>query len=236
MSHQKLIERLQATGRLSDEERRLLADMPSTIRSLADGELLSREGDVPSHCVILVSGFLCRHKIVATRDQILSFHVPGDMPDLLTLHLPEMDHNLVSIGRSTVAMVPHRFLSQMLDESPRLTHAFWRETLIDAAIYRQWVANLGGRDAIAKMAHLICELLARLEAVSLAQDNRFQLPFTQKHVADACGISTVHVSRTLQELRRQRLIAWEGGEVAVLNREELKRISEFVPDYLHLKR
>ncbi|WFU45446.1 Crp/Fnr family transcriptional regulator (plasmid) [Bradyrhizobium sp. CB82] len=236
MPHQKLIARLQATGGLSDEERRSLADMPRTIRSLADGEYFSREGDVASHCAILVSGFLCRHKIVETRDQILSFHVPGDMPDLNTLHLPEMDHDLISIGRSTVALLPHRFLSQMLDGSPRLTHAFWRETLIDAAIYRQWVANLGGHDAIAKIAHLICELLARLEAVSLAQDNKFQLPFTQKHLADACGISIVHVNRTLQELRRRSLIVWEGGEVAVLNREELERIAEFVPDYLHLKR
>lgn len=124
----------------------------------------------------------------------------------------------------------------MLDATPKLTHAFWRETLIDAAIYRRWVANLGGHAAIAKVAHLICELLARLEVVSLAQDNRFQLPFTQKHVADACGLSIVHVNRTLQELRGRGLIAWEGGEVAVLNRDKLENIAEFVPDYLHLKR
>lgn len=236
MPHQKLIARLQATVGLSDEERRSLEGMPRTIKSLADGEYFSREGDVASHCVILVSGFLYRHRIVEARDIILSFHVPGDMPDLNTLHLPEMDHDLVSIGQSTVALVPHRFLSQMLDATPKLTHAFWRETLIDAAIYRRWVANLGGHAAIAKVAHLICELLARLEVVSLAQDNRFQLPFTQKHVADACGLSIVHVNRTLQELRGRGLIAWEGGEVAVLNRDKLENIAEFVPDYLHLKR
>jgi CRP-like cAMP-binding protein len=236
MPHQKLIARLQATVGLSDEERRSLEGMPRTIKSLADGEYFSREGDVASRCVILVSGFLYRHRIVEARDTILSFHVPGDMPDLNTLHLPEMDHDLVSIGRSTVALVPHRFLSQMLDATPKLTHAFWRETLIDAAIYRRWVANLGGHAAIAKVAHLICELLARLEVVSLAQDNRFQLPFTQKHVADACGLSIVHVNRTLQELRGRGLIAWEGGEVAVLNRDKLENIAEFVPDYLHLKR
>ncbi|MEZ2148213.1 Crp/Fnr family transcriptional regulator [Bradyrhizobium sp. DN5] len=120
----------------------------------------------------------------------------------------------------------------MLDGSPRLTYAFWRETLIDAAIYRQWVANLGGHDAIAKIAHLICKFLARLEVVSLARDNRFQLPFTQKHVADACGISIVHVNRTLQELRRRGLITWEEGEVAVLNREELESIAEFLTIFI----
>jgi CRP-like cAMP-binding protein len=236
MPHRKLMERLQAIASLSDAERSLLEGMPRTIKSLVDGEFFSRGGDVASHCVILVSGFLGRHKIVATRDQIISFHVPGDMPDLMTLHLPQMDHNLVSIGPSTVALVPHRFLNQMLDGSPRLTHVFWRETLIDAAIYRQWVANLGGHDAIAKIAHLICEVLARLEVVDLAQDNAFQLPFTQKHVADACGLSIVHVNRTIQELRQRSLIAWEGREVTVLDRKELERIAEFEPDYLHLQR
>jgi CRP-like cAMP-binding protein len=143
-----------------------------------------------------------------------------------------MDADLVGLGPSLVGYVAHSQLKQLLDGSIHLTRAFWRETLIDAAISRQWIARLGAQAALPKVAHLICELAARLEVVGLVKNGRFQMPMTQRHVADACGLSIVHVNRTIQELRGRRLIAWEGSEIELLQPDELRALADFTPDYL----
>ncbi|MFL5240028.1 MAG: Crp/Fnr family transcriptional regulator [Rhizomicrobium sp.] len=141
MPAQKLIERLQPLLGLSGDDRNQLRNMPTTVKTFADGEYVLQQGDRASSCVIVMSGFLFRQKVAGDRTQILSFYVAGDMPDLHTLHLPLMDHDLCSAGPSTIAFVSHTVLNNMLRNSPTLTHAFWRETLVDAAIYREWVAN-----------------------------------------------------------------------------------------------
>lgn len=193
MPHRKLITRLQAIAGISGQDQAELASMPHTIRTLGDGEALLRQGDAPTRCAVVMTGFLARQKVVCERTQISSFYVPGDMPDLHTLHLPVMDHDLCSVGPSTVALVAHSHLRDMLTEAPALVNAFWRETLIHAAIYRQWVENLGSRPALSRLAHLLCELAFRLEIVGLLEDERLHLPLTQQDFADACGLSTVHV-------------------------------------------
>jgi CRP-like cAMP-binding protein len=202
-------------------------------RQLENRELLGREGDTATHCTILVDGFLARSKPMLDREQILSFHVPGDFADLQTIHLRTLDHNIVSIGTSRVGQIAHSHLQRVLDSSPSLTRVFWRETLIEAAIFREWVCNAAARDALTSVAHLICELAARLDSVGLVRDNTFNLPLNQ-HIANAIGISVVHVNRTLQELRSRRLISWEGRVVQLLDREELARVGDFSPGYLHL--
>jgi CRP-like cAMP-binding protein len=227
MPHRKLIARLLAVVGVSGEDQAKLASMPHAIQTLSDGEYVLRQGDAPIRCAVVMTGFLARQKIVSERNQISSFYVPGDMPDLHTLHLPVIDHDVCSVGPSTLAFVAHAHLS------PGLTNAFWRETLIHAAIYREWVENLGSRPALPRIAHLLCELAVRLEIVGLLDDESFHLPFTQQDFADACGLSTVHVNRTIQELRRQELIEWQGQIVRLLRREELEAISDFSPDYLH---
>ncbi|MEY9265807.1 Crp/Fnr family transcriptional regulator [Bradyrhizobium elkanii] len=121
----------------------------------------------------------------------------------------------------------------MLKESPGLTNAFWRETLIHAAIYREWVENLGSRAALPRVAHLFCELATRFEMVGLLDNDTFRLPLTQQDLADACGLSTVHVNRTVQELRKMGLLDWRGQIAYVLRREELETVAEFSADYLH---
>jgi CRP-like cAMP-binding protein len=234
MPARKLIERLQALVGLSEDDRNKLANMPNAVKTFSDNEYVLREGGRAFHCTIVITGFLCRQKIVSGRNQILSFYMPGDMPDLHTLHLPLMDHDVCSAGPSTVAFVPHAFLNNLLINSPTLTHAFWRETLVDAAIYREWVANLGARDALSRVAHVFCELAARLEIVGLLDNDQFRLPFTQQTLADACGLSTVHINRTVQELRRGGLIEWKGGVVTLLRRQKLARVADFTPEYLHL--
>lgn len=234
MASQKLIARLQTVVGLSEDDRSKLANMPQIVKTFADGEYVLHEGDRASSCAIVMRGFLLRQKIVGSRSQILSIHVPGDMPDLQTLHLPLMDHDLLSVGPSTVAFVSHAFLKNMLWNSPTLTHALWRDTLVDAAHYREWVANLGSRDALSRVAHLFCEVAARLEVVGLLERNQFRLPLTQKNLADACGLSAVHINRTIQDLRRGGLIAWKSQIVTLLKPKELAAVAEFTPEYLHL--
>lgn len=232
MPHPKFIAHLQAIEGLSDDERRQIAALPSTLRQVSDGEILLRQGEDASRCVFVVSGFLYQARIVGDRSQILAFHVPGKMPCLHTLLVSPMDADLVGLGPSIVGYVAHSPLKQLLDGSIHLTRAFWRETLIDAAISRQWIARLGAQAALPKVAHLICELAARLAVVGLVKNGRFQMPMTQRHVADACGLSIVHVNRTIQELRGRRLIAWEGSEIELLQLDELRALADFTPDYL----
>ncbi|MET4331118.1 CRP-like cAMP-binding protein [Bradyrhizobium sp. i1.15.2] len=232
MPHPKFIAHLQAIEGLSEDERHQIAGLPSTLRQVSDGEIVLRQGEDASRCVFIVSGFLYQARIVGDRSQILAFHVPGDMPCLHTLLVSPMDADLVGLGPSIVGYVAHSQLKQLLDSSIHLTRAFWRETLIDAAISRQWIARLGAQAALPKVAHLICELAARLEVVGLVKNGRFQMPMTQRHVADACGLSIVHVNRTIQELRGRRLIAWEGSEIELLQPDELRALADFTPDYL----
>ena len=229
-----LIKRLQAVVGLSDQDRTKLANMPHTVKEFTDGEYIVREGDRASRCAIVMSGFVFRQKVVGARAQILSIYLAGDMPDLHTLQLPVMDHNIRSAGPSTVGFVPHTYLNDILSSSPRLVHALWRETLVDAAIYREWIAGLA-RDARSRVGHLICELAARLEVVGLLEDASFYLPFSQQNIADACGLSVVHINRTIQELRQLRLIEWERRTLTLLRRKELEELADFTPEYLHLR-
>lgn len=233
MPQTKLIERLKISIGLQESDVRALASMPMTVKSFKDGEYIAREGERLSQASLVLSGFLYRQKVVGSRNQILSYYVPGDLPDLHSLHLAVMDHDLRSAGSSRVAFVSHTVLRSLLEGSPTLTHILWRETLVDAAINREWVANLGSRNALSRVAHLICELACRLEIVGQIENDEFQVPFVQQQLADVSGLSTVHLNRTLQELRRRGLIIWRGKTLSLLNRKELENIAEFQPDYLH---
>lgn len=165
MPHRKLITRLQSVAGLSQQDQVRLTTMPYKIKTLENGDYLLREGDRPTHSTVVMSGFLSRQRVISDRNQISSFYIPGDMPDLHSLHLPLVDHELCSVGTSTVASVPHAYFRDVMTESPGLTQAFWRETVIHAAIYREWVENLGARRALGRIAHLLCELATRLGRV-----------------------------------------------------------------------
>ncbi|WP_456756316.1 Crp/Fnr family transcriptional regulator [Bradyrhizobium sp. USDA 4461] len=220
---------------LSDDESAVLNALPHTVRTLSDRESILKEGDRALNCVAVISGFLYRQKIVGDRSQILSMHVPGDIPDLMTLYLPIMDHDLISGGQSIVATVPHAALRSLFEKCPSLVHTFWRETLIDAAIFRHWVGNLGAMDAIHRVAQLLCELAVRLEFVGLLDRDSFVLPFTQGDIGSACGLSTVHTNRTLQALRKRRLLKWRGEKVSLPNRRALEELADFDAAYLQVK-
>ena len=166
----------------------------------------------------------------------MAFYVPGDIPDLLSLHIDVMDHSLATIVPSKVAFIPHEALRRLIDQNSRVAGAFWRDTLIDAALFREWIVNLGSRDAYSRIGHLICEVFLKLNAVGLTNGNSFDFPITQAEIGDATGLSTVHVNRSIMELRKNGLIILEKNRCTIPDLSRLEEAAMFDPTYLHLTR
>ncbi|MFL5005677.1 MAG: Crp/Fnr family transcriptional regulator [Microvirga sp.] len=144
-----LIRKLESVAPVSDAEKRAIAALPITLRDLKADQDILREQDRPSQCCVLLEGFACRYKVMpGGKRQISSFHIPGDIPDLLSLHLEVMDHSLSTVVPSRVAFIPHETIRAFLQAHPRIADVFWRDTLIDAAIFREWIANVGRRRRI----------------------------------------------------------------------------------------
>ena len=230
----RLIRRIRTETALEAADIEALARLPILEEELAAHTAIVREGDRPTQCCLLVDGFACRSKITdAGKRQILSIHVAGDIPDLQSLHLHVMDHDLTTLSKSQVGFISHAVLRSINRERPAIAAALWRETLIDAAVFREWIVNVGRRPAINRMAHLIAEISARLEAVGLSAQGRFELPMTQLDMADALGLTPVHVNRVLQELRRSGVLELRKSSVVVLDAPQLKKIGGFDALYLH---
>jgi CRP-like cAMP-binding protein len=230
-----LIRKLESIAPLSPEEKVALMRLPLRLKTVAAHQDIVSQGDTPSESCLIVEGFACRYILTEEgKRQILSFHISGDIPDLQSLHLSVMDHSLGTVVPCRLAFIQHDDLRALMRNHPRIGDLFWRNTLIDAAVFRQWLVGIGRREAYGRIAHLLCELLVRLRAVELVEDHAFTLPVTQAELADALGISTVHANRVLQDLRAENLITWRGETLKVLDWEGLQRAGEFDPAYLHL--
>ena len=231
-----LIRKLESITELTDDERAALHRLPYQIKNVAADQDLVSDGERPSQCCLILEGFSCRYKVTPDgKRQILSFHIAGDIPDLQSLHLKVMDHALGLLTPGKVAFISHESLFDLCNRHPNVAGAFWRDTLIDAAVFREWITNIGRRSAYQRTAHLLCEVSVRLRAVGLAEGNAFPFPVTQAEIADATGLSNVHVNRTLQELRAAGLIDMRDGRVTVRNWNGLQEAGEFDPTYLHIK-
>lgn len=230
-----VLRKLDYGRRFTPEEQEVLRRLPVQIASFRAGHHLVREGDRPKRCFVLLDGFICASKHLGEgRRQIASFYVPGDIPDLQSLHLKVMDIAFDTVTPCTVALVAHEALQNLCNEHPRLASALWRATLVDAAIYREWVATVGQRSADARLAHLFCELFLRLNAVGLTEQNSCEWPMTQAELGDAAGISVVHANRTLQKLRADKLIQLSNKRLTILDWDRLCAVADFDATYLHL--
>ncbi|MDO7842553.1 Crp/Fnr family transcriptional regulator [Sphingomonas immobilis] len=206
-----------------------------TARSFEPNQYLLREGDRPKYCSFLVDGFVYRHKIVADGGrQIVSIHIPGDIIDLQNMLLQEADHNIQALTAATVLLFPHEEVVALAFARPAVGKAMWRETLIEASISREWIANVGRRDARERTAHLICELAMRRESAGLGPREAYELPMTQEQLGDALGLTAVHVNRTLKALQDDGLITRSKRSVAVNDWERLRAVADFTTNYLHL--
>src|SRR5829696_4935188 len=212
-----LVRRLEIVVSLTENERSALLHLPLQVMTLRADQDIVREGDRPSRSCALLEGFACTFKVTAEgKRQITAFHIPGDIPDLQSLHLEVLDSSLGTLTPCRVGFIQHEALHDLCDRHPRIARALWRETLIDASIFREWTVNVGRREAYARIAHILCELMVRLEAVGLTKDHTVQIPITQNEFADATGLSNVHVNRVLQALRSDGLILLKGDTLQVL--------------------
>lgn len=231
-----LVLKLEQRDRLSDDEKRVLESAISRVRVVEADEDIVHEGETPSESSLLLDGFAARYKIFSNgRRQITAIHVAGDFVDLHSFLLKTMDHGVLALTPCRVAVVPHAALERITDEHPHLTRLLWLNTLIDGAIHREWLTTMGRLSATAHMAHFICELFLRLKAVGRTDGDTIHLPLTQAELGDTLGLSTVHVNRVLQELRKEGLIRWQGDALTILDWERLEKVGEFTPTYLNLQ-
>jgi CRP-like cAMP-binding protein len=229
-----LIAKLESTVALTERERQAVESLPMQVQALKSNQDIVRVGDRPSHCFVLLDGYTATYKVTGDgKRQIHAFHVPGDIPDLQSLHLKVLDNSIVTLTRCRVGFISHEHLRNLCRREPRIMEALWRQTLIDGAVYREWMTNVGQRAASNRLAHLFCEWMLRMRAVGLAEGNACDLPMTQAELADAMGVTTVHVNRVLQEIRGKGLITLQGSRLEILDWDELQRVGDFDPLYLH---
>jgi CRP-like cAMP-binding protein len=231
-----LIRKLGSIFSLSDDERQALENLPVQVTDVGENQDVVREGDRPSRSFLVMDGFACSYKMTGDgKRQIMAFYIAGDTPDLQSLHLRVLDHYVATITPCKLGFIQHEALEAVCDRYPRIGKALWRDTLIDAAIFREWMTGIGRRSAYTRIAHVLCELMLKQRAVGLTQDQTCEFPITQTELGDALGLSTVHVNRTLQELRGDELISLKGTKLTILDWEALKKAGDFDPTYLHLE-
>ncbi|EIZ81917.1 Crp/FNR family transcriptional regulator [Methylobacterium sp. GXF4] len=231
-----MIRKLGGAHRFSEAEQSAIKKLPISARTLSPQQDIVLENGPSTQCCIILDGWTCCYQsFEAGRRQILSLHVPGDLPDLQSLHLPDPDFGMIALTQARVAFVPHANLHRLIERFPAIGTALWREAQVSAAIQRSWLSSLGRRDARGRLAHLFCELYLRLEAVGLAGGDIFPMPLRQTDLADALGLTPVHVNRTLKELRIADLINLQIRKLEILDWPGLRAAGEFNPQYLHLK-
>lgn len=237
MTFGPLVLKLAAFARLSQDDRAALDRLARNQREVAPRRDLIREGDQPRFVHLIVDGWACRYKTLPDgRRQIVAIFLPGDLCDLNVYVLREMDHSVGAITRLRVADICREDMAGLTEAHPRITQALWWHELVTAAIQREWTLNLGQRSAYERIAHLLCELFMRLQLVDLVRAETCDFPMTQNDIADATGLTPVHVNRTLQELRRAGLIVLQGRTLTIPDLKALQAAALFSANHLHLGR
>jgi CRP-like cAMP-binding protein len=230
-----LIKRLRTTTALDEEDVHAIRSLPVTVRHYRPDQPIVREGDRPSECCLLMEGFCVRAKTTSEgRRQILSIHIAGEIPDLQSLHLHVMDHDLVTLTECTLGFVGHVALRSIIRRRPSLAEALWRDTLVDAAIFREWIVNVGQRAGPNRLAHLLMELRERLRVIGRVSGPEFELPLTQEQLGEALGITSIHVNRILKQLQNAGVLKFQRGRITILDEAKFDEAADFDDLYLHL--
>jgi CRP-like cAMP-binding protein len=231
-----LFQRLQTTTGAGPDDLIALKALPYTLRQFRANQTIVGDGESPSECCLVADGFCVRAKTVADgRRQILSIHIPGDLPDLQNLHLATTDHDLVALSDCTLAFIAHAALRELFRSRSSVGDIFWRDTLLDAAVSREWIVNVGQRAAHSRLAHLIVELRERLRLIGRVAGNVIAMPLTQEQLGEAMGMTSVHTNRILRQLRMDGVVEFQRGTVKILNENKLQRLAQFDGRYLHLR-
>ena len=232
----RMVAKLRSRAVIDDADAAAVLALPFVYRVYEVPAYLVREGEVPRpHCSFLLSGTAIRQKHTGNGGrQILSLHIAGDFIDLQHLFLERADHNVQALTRVEAAEIDRAALQELVLSHPAVARAMWIDALIDASIFREWTVNVGRRDARARITHLLCEFAIRLHAAGLAGSDGYTLPMTQEQIADACGLTSVHVNRTLKALADEGLIHRNKRHVGFSSWERLREAGDFSALYLHL--
>jgi CRP-like cAMP-binding protein len=222
---------------LTDAEIQALEDAVERVERLPARRTTHRRGERVRYSTLLLSGYMCRY--MDSSDgyrQLVAYHVPGDFLDLHGYPLQRLDHDVATITTAEIAVVPHERLTVITETMPHLTRLLWFSTLLDAAMHREWIFSMGRLDAVGRLAHFLCETRARMAAIDRVDgDGWFELPLTQQDLGEACGLTSVHINRTIRRLREDGLVEFGERRVRVIDPGRLARIGEFSPDYLYLE-
>jgi CRP-like cAMP-binding protein len=230
-----MVKKLRLWKDFSRDEEAAILSLPYTMSTLEAGRYLVRDGDRPKSACLLVSGFACRHKIVANGARSISaVHMRGDIVDLQNSLLGLADHSVQTLTDCEIATISRAAILELAFSFPNVGMAMWYDTLVDASIFREWIANVARRDAASRVAHLLCEFAVRLEAAELGDKFSFELPMTQEQLADATGLTSVHINRTLKTLEASGDIGRAQRHVAIADWDKLRKTADFRTAYLHL--
>jgi CRP-like cAMP-binding protein len=231
-----MLRKLMLWATLEADDEAALLNLPHSLVEVDRNKPIVREGDRISDCWLVLSGFCVRYKYVGDGGrQIISIHMAGDLVDLQNALLGIADHGVQTLTACQMAKLPVAAVRQLTDSRPAIKDALWHDTLVDASIHREWVANLGRRDGPTRIAHLLCEFALKLEAVSLGEQLHYELPMTQDQLADATGLTVVHVNRVLKALEKKGLIdRVTPKSVLIGDWKRLAAAGDFRSDYLHL--
>jgi CRP-like cAMP-binding protein len=231
-----LVRKLERWQELDAADREALLALPHVVQKVEAGRYIVREGDRPGHACLLVSGFAFRQKLTGDGARSISaVHMAGDPVDLQNSLLGTADHSVQTLTQAEVAFIPRQAILDIAFAFPRVGIAMWQNTLVDGSISREWIANVSRRDAPTRIAHLLCEFALRLEDAGLGDRFSYELPMTQEQLADATGLTSVHVNRTLKLLESEGLISRTIRAVAIADWARLERAADFNSTYLHLR-
>jgi CRP-like cAMP-binding protein len=233
---EQLLRNLELRVPLPPDDRRAILDLPYTLRTLEPATYIVREADAPQFCAVLASGFAYRQKLAGDGSrQIVGLHIPGDALDFQHLFLDVSDHNVQMLTRGDVAYVSREDLQQLARARAAIGHAILVKILVEASIFREWILNVGRRESRARLAHVLCELAIRLESEGLAEEYGYELPMTQEQLADALGLTPVHVNRTLKALEAEGLVTRNKRNISFPDWERMRGVGDFNQRYLHLE-
>jgi CRP-like cAMP-binding protein len=231
-----MVRRLSLREELTEGDRNAILALPHTLRKVQAGQYLVWDGDKPQNTCLLISGFAYRHKLAGNGGrQIVSIHMRGDIVDLQNSLLGTADHNVQMLTGGEIAMIPVEDMRELAFKHPSVGMAMWYETLVEGSIFREWVLNIGRRDARTRIAHLLCELALRMEDAGLGEHITYELPITQEQLADAVALTSVHVNRTLMKLEAAGLITRHRRMITVVDWKKMMTEADFEPRYLHIR-
>jgi CRP-like cAMP-binding protein len=234
---QPLVEKLAYRAELAAQDRAAILSLPFTMRTMERGQFIVRERELATHSCLMLSGYSVRSKLTASgHRQIVAIHMKGEMVDLQNSMLRVADHSVQMLTAGKVALIPREEIIRLTLERPAIGQAMWIDTLVDASIFREWVANVGRRDARTRVAHLLCEFSLRLKVAGLGQETHYELPMTQEQLADATGLTSVHINRTLKGLEKDGLIERSNPRsIHIGDWRKLAEVGDFDSNYLHLR-